>query len=198
MFYQDIVPAAEIYKYKWYRPICENDWYYYRPRTTPLTNQDNKEIYKTIDQELKKIFSFVVSKGYTTLPSCQGHFHSTNDLLRKYYNTLVNLKTIKTDGLLLADTETGKQILFQDENYRNPWSCFDDFLNSTQKVMSNGYFGIVNPKLTKPYQDDSIKIDIDNSYFGIPVANVNVFNKNGNSVKQNWDRVYDILKSSLI
>jgi hypothetical protein len=111
---------------------------------------------------------------------------------------LVNLKTIKTDGLLLADTETGKQILFQDENYRNPWSCFDDFLNSTQKVMSNGYFGIVNPKLTKPYQDDSIKIDIDNSYFGIPVANVNVFNKNGNSVKQNWDRVYDILKSSLI
>ena len=76
MFYQDIVPAAEMYKYKWYRPICENDWYYYRPRTTPLTNQDNKEIYKTIDQELKKIFSFVVSKGYTTLPSCQGHFHS--------------------------------------------------------------------------------------------------------------------------
>lgn len=198
MFYQDIIPAAKMYKYKWYHPQGENHWYYYQPRLQPILNQNNKEIYDTLDPELKRIFALVVNKGYKTLPSCQGHFHTTQDILKKYYNVLNNLIKIKTDGLVLVDTETGKETLFQDRNYHKPWKNFEEFLHNTQTVMQNGYFGILNPKGIKPFQNDSIKIELNKDYFGIPVANINVHNQNQNSVKQNWDIVYDILSYLLV
>lgn len=49
--------------------------------------------------------------------------------------------------------------------------------------MQNGYFGILNPKGIRPFKNDSIKIELNKDYFGIPVANIHVYNLDRNSIK---------------
>ena len=192
MFYSNLIPQKEMFKYKWFKPQNHSKWFYYQPLnlSEPIKIQDSSQIYKTIDPILRDLFLLVTLKGYKTLPSCQGHFHTSEEIKQKYKAITKDLEDIRNDGLVLHGIENKENLIFKDKNYSSAWDSFLDFKDSIEKNMATGYFGILSPKNLKAIKDEQIEIQIDSDSLSEPIAHIIVNNRDEKSLESNWDKIY--------
>ncbi len=196
MLLSRLVPPKEMYKYCWYVPLNHQDWYYYTPRNKISYNSQTDLIYKTLDDNLKKLFKLVSSKRYLTLPSCEGHFHTEKSIKSKYNSIIKDFIKITTDNLLIQDIESTKKYHYSNINHQLPWNSFEKFKDEISKNMSVGYFGIVNPIGSFPKQLDAITFDLEKDGSN-QLLHITVNNSQEKDIEGNWDKVFYILKNHL-
>lgn len=199
MFYSDLIPQKEMFKYNWFKPKKHSHWFYHRPlkNSKDINLQDSSEIYRTIDPYLKDIFVMVTLKGYRTLPSCQGHFHPLQTIRSKYKAILNDLEDIKNDGLELEEIENKNNILYKNKNYELNWNSFKDFKDNVEDNMSVGYFGIINPKGLESFKSTDIEIKIEKNILKYPISHIIINHKDDQSINKNWKNVFDYLYKNL-
>jgi len=180
MLLSKLIHPKEMYLYKWFVPSNHNDI-----------------IFETLDNNLKDIFKLVSNKGYVTLPSCEGHFHSDKSIKHKYNCVLNDFIKITTDKFHVKDIESDKLYYYNNSNYNLPWQSFDEFKNEIKNNMNVGYFGIVNPKGLQEIELDEIKFDFE-KVGNYNLLHITVNNLNKNSIPKNWNLVYNILKNKLL
>jgi len=132
---------------QWYVSPNHSDWYYHSPRKYPLEEMNLKFLEATLDAPLRLLALGINSLGYTTLPSCSGHYKSKEELDEAYSNLIKDAKMIKKDGLVLADTETGEEFLLKDNTWMIPWDRneFYKVANGGEEKIE-GYLGFIVPK----------------------------------------------------
>lgn len=186
-----------MYQYKWFVPHNHSDWYYYQPRNKIEFKKSKNLIYKTLDPHLKNIFKFASDKGYITLPSCEGHFHTDADIKNKYNSVIKDFIKITSDKLPLKDIESNEDYHYSNVNYNLPWQSFEDFKKDITDNMNIGYFGIVDPKGINNINLDHIKFEIENIKNN-KLLHISVYNKDKKDISKNWQEVLDILKNKLL
>ena len=194
-----IIPISvdKLKNYDWYHSESHNLWYYYRDRKASEYNFT--ELDETLDPGVKKIVNFINSKGYKTLPSCEGHTRSESFCKKAWDNLLLDQKKIKTSGLWLNNCENDNKYYLYDPNWELPFS-YDEFSSVCMgKSEVIGYVGFVCNdgkifNLLSALFDNSpyISIKFDNKV-------IEIFNKTKDSKirKQNWDQVYNMLEEAL-
>lgn len=197
MLLSKLVPPQYMYKYNWFAPSDHQDWYYYAPRKNISFDKNSEFIYKTLDNNLKDIFFITSKKGYTTLPSCEGHFHTPQIIKNKYNSIIKDFVKITTGSFLLKEIESNKNYKYFNKNYELPWHSFNHFKNDVEKNMSVGYFGIVNPVGIKPMELKNIIFDIE-TINNHKLLHIIINNNRPEDIIKNWKVVYNILKNNLL
>jgi hypothetical protein len=194
----DFVPQSQMFLRRWFKPKTHAEWFYHAPLTKPtVSNKQEHEIIKTLDEPLRDLFMFLSINGFKTLPSCSGHFLTKNDQ-RKKYNLFTNdLSTIKTKGLVVKDVENDKVYRYVNPNYLSPWNLFNEFSEQMENHAPIGYIGIIQPPNNIDMVDGPINIHTDRKYFDIPVTHITVNNQKESDIKPNWSKVLEIAKSVL-
>jgi len=149
-FYQN--PSLEAVKYKdmpnkkWFMSPYHKDWYYHLPRKK-ISKPKSDILNATLDPCLKKLAICLNLSGYTTLPSCSGHYYSREKCNKIYNKILKDSEEIKSSGLNLIDVESGKTFYFQDSEWELPWNkkVFFDIASGT-KSKPEGYIGFIVQK----------------------------------------------------
>ena len=192
----EFVPQDQMFMHRWFQPKYHKQWYYYHPLSKPLvSNKKDHEIIKTLDEPLRDLFMHLTLNGYKTLPSCSGHFLKTNQQREKYLRVLNDLAQIKTNGLVLKDTETDKIYRYRNPSYPNLWSSFNNFKDQLDTHTRVGYIGIIKPPKHIELADGPIEMYTDRKYFDIPVTHIKINNQKETDSKPNWNKVLEIVKN---
>ena len=104
----------------WYRPLYHYDYYYHVPKKNNLINTD--KLLDSIDKDIYEIVRIAHEKGLSTNSSCQGHFFTIKELKEKYKKAKEDEKQIRDFGLVLENVETGEHILWQQSDYKFPYT----------------------------------------------------------------------------
>ena len=115
------VKYADMPKKQWYMSNDHTDWYYHQPRKMPVENLDPKFLDATLDPPLRLLALGLNSHGYTTLPSCSGHYKHPDELNEVYDNLVSDSNKIRRGGLHLVDVENGERIVHHDKSWYLPW-----------------------------------------------------------------------------
>ena len=132
---------------QWYMSPRHKDWYYHTSRSAPSEELTPQVLEATLDQPLRLLALGLNSLGYTTLPSCSGHYLSQEEANAAYDNLLNDAKSIRNEGLELVDVETGNKIVHQKESWHLPWDrqTFAKTAMGTEGK-PEGYLGFKAPK----------------------------------------------------
>jgi len=152
-----LIPHQQFHLGAWLLPVNDPHWYYFLPKENP--NQiTNPAFIESVDPPLKNLVEYLHQNGIRTTPSCSGHFRSKETYRSLYDLLLKDKEQIRTEGLLLKDIETNKEILFLDKDYYLPWTR-TDFLNEVMDYQHHGVIGmhIENEDL----KNDILEIDAD-------------------------------------
>lgn len=194
LLHANLVPQSEMFLNQWFKPAKHNKWFYYKPLEKPIISiKKDSEIIKTLDPALRDLFMQITFKGYKTLPSCSGHFHSEKEKREKYLYILKDLIEIKNKGLDLKNVETEKKYRYRNYFYQKPWKSYQEFKNILEENMSVGYIGIIKPLNNINLQTGQIEIYTNSKYFGIPVMHIKINNQNQQDIERNWKIVSEIL-----
>lgn len=142
-----VVKYRDMPSKQWYMSPTHKSWYYHTPRTTPSEELSPQFLDATLDEPLRLLALGLNALGYTTLPSCSGHY-MTPDLLNEAYDHLVaDAKCIRNEGLELTDVETGNSLVHQDASWHLPWDrrAFAK-LAAGHDGKPEGYLGFKVPK----------------------------------------------------
>ena len=132
---------------QWYVSPNHKAWYYHTPRTMPSEELIPNFLAATLDPSLRLLALGLISKGYTTLPSCSGHYKEEDELNDAYDALIADAKTIRGPGLELCDVENGETSVLQDSSWYLPWDRAG-FFNAAQGSggKPEGYLGFVVPR----------------------------------------------------
>lgn len=136
----DLIPHKEFHNGAWLRSPSETGWYYFREGKNNNIIR-NKDFLKSVDAPLRELVKLLHEKEIKTTPSCSGHCHGKGQLKSIYSSIEKDLDLIRQDGLELMDIETGKKILFREDEYALPWNK-SDFVNKLDEYQHNGIIGI--------------------------------------------------------
>src|SRR5688572_20076591 len=120
----DLLPHQRWAVSKWFyaNPV----WYYHRDGTDEEIVA-NRKFYQLVDPDLREICRELLEAGLQTTPSCQGHFYP-RERFEKIWDELKREEpAIVGDGLVVKDSETDREYLFHDPNFRVPWPDFATF-----------------------------------------------------------------------
>jgi hypothetical protein len=132
---------------QWYMSPHHTDWYYHTVRTTPSSALDQKHLDATLDPPVRLLALGLNSLGYTTLPSCSGHYKGADELNEAYENLVSDSRIIRKDGLELLDVENGNKLVHCDPSWHLPWTRSDFMrLASGSDGRPEGYLGFEVPK----------------------------------------------------
>ena len=106
---------------QWYMSPNHTGWYYHTDRTRPSEELSSQFLEATLDAPLRLLALGLLSLGYTTLPSCSGHYHSDEELDETYSNLLEDSRMIRGPGLKLIDVENGDTLIHKDQRWYLPW-----------------------------------------------------------------------------
>lgn len=106
---------------QWYMSPRHTDWYYHSNRMIPSDELLPNFLDATLDDPLRLLALGLISLGYTTLPSCSGHYRTEEDVNKTYFNLLSDANEIRGSGLELIDAERGDVIRHQDKYWYLPW-----------------------------------------------------------------------------
>ena len=158
----EAVKYGDMPKKQWYVSPNHNSWYYHSPRKQPSEELIPRFLEATLDQPLRLLALGLISQGYTTLPSCSGHYKDEDELNETYNNLVTDAHTIKKSGLELCDVENGEISILKDPSWYLPWDR-EGFFKAAQGTdgRPEGYLGFVVPK-SEAYEvgkavDDSMK-----------------------------------------
>ncbi len=104
----------------WYKPLHHYDYYYHVPKENKLINTD--KLLDSIDKDIYEIVRIAHEKGLSTDSSCQGHFFTIKELKDKYKKAKQDEKQIREKGLILENVETGEHILWNQKDYKFPYT----------------------------------------------------------------------------
>jgi len=104
----------------WYRPLDHYDYYYHVPKKNNIINTD--KLLDSIDKDIYEIVRIAHEKGLSTNSSCQGHFFTIEELKQKYKKAKEDEKQIRDNGLILENVETGEHIIWQQSDYKFPYT----------------------------------------------------------------------------
>lgn len=117
----EVVKYTDMSEKQWYMSNDHTDWYYHCPRTMPSESLDPKFLDATLDPPLRLLALGLNSLGYSTLPSCSGHYKHPEELNEAYDNLVRDSKKIRSGGLHLVDVENGERLVHQDKSWYLPW-----------------------------------------------------------------------------
>ena len=193
----DPISVDKLKNYDWYYSDDHNSWYYYKKRKT--TDLNSYELDDTLDIHIKKIVSFLNSKGYDTLPSCQGHNRTKKFIDVAWKNLLSDSKKIRTTGLWLHNCENNNKYFLMDPNWKIPFSYseFSKICSGEKEVI--GYIGF-------KCADENVFILLssvfdNNTYIDVKFEDnyIEIFNnaKNNNIRFKNWQIIDNVLRDVL-
>ena len=158
-----LLPQREWALNRWY--YADPLRYYYKKGSSLFVTQDPR-FYQHVDSCLKDLCQLLHALDIKTSPSCEGHFHPYewfHDVWKKMNEESL---LIKTDGLLVRDSETEEAFLFHDPQYKLPWTSSDEFFTASQEVQNIGYIGFLIPYWMSELSFDLKKLSADTlSYF---------------------------------
>lgn len=139
----DIVKYRDMPSRQWYMSPRHKTWYYHSSRQTPSSELAPQFLEATLDPPLRLMALGLNSLGYTTLPSCSGHYKTAEELNETYSHLVEDARSVRKDGLELVDTETGEATLHHDSSWYLPWDrrAFSAAVN----VKPEGYVGFQVP-----------------------------------------------------
>jgi hypothetical protein len=132
---------------QWYMSPNHTDWYYHSERMYPSSDLNPQFLDSTLDEPLRLLALGLNSLGYTTLPSCSGHYKDQDDLDEAYANLISDAKLIRGTGLKLTDVESGDKLTYKDSSWYLPWDkqTFSK-ISSGKDGKPEGYLGFCVPK----------------------------------------------------
>jgi hypothetical protein len=138
----DIVPHRQWPVSKWF--YANELWYYHRLGTDEeiLTG---RKFYQLVDDDLRELCYVLIEAGLHTTPSCQGHFYNRQRFEKIWEELLREGQAIRGAGLKMTDSETQKEYLFAEADYRLPWERFEQFYDQAGAQQGIGYIGVIVP-----------------------------------------------------
>jgi hypothetical protein len=132
---------------QWYMSPHHTSWYYHTPRVEPSEELSPKFLEATLDPPLRLLALGLNSLGYTTLPSCSGHYKSAGELNEAYDALVADARIIRKSGLELIDVENGNILTHRDASWHLPWDRreFARVASGTEG-RPEGYLGFCVPK----------------------------------------------------
>lgn len=132
---------------QWYASPNHTAWYYHTPRVMPSEELSPKFLEATLDKPLRLLALGLNSLGYTTLPSCSGHYKDVEELNEAYDHLVADARMIRKGGLELQDVENGNILELRDPTWNLPWDRAG-FIKSAQgsNGKPEGYLGFVVPR----------------------------------------------------
>ena len=132
---------------QWYMSPHHTDWYYHTERTMPSEELSPKFLEATLDPPLRLMALGLNSLGYTTLPSCGGHYKDEDELNEAYDHLVNDTKMIRKSGLELTDVENGNILTLKDPSWHLPWdrATFAKLASGTEGK-PEGYLGFNVPR----------------------------------------------------
>lgn len=128
----------------WYASPHHSLWYYHSPVKNPIDINLNT-LSQTLDPCMKTAVEMLNKKGYPTLPSCQGHYHSKERLDLAYDNLVKDAFIIRNSGLELKNVEDGSSFLFKNSKWNIPWSRKEYYsVASGEGGIPEGYLGFLS------------------------------------------------------
>jgi len=116
-----VVKYRDMPSRQWYMSPHHKGWYYHTSRTTPSEDLSPKFLEATLDPPLRLLALGLNSLGYTTLPSCSGHYQDAEELNEVYDHLVRDAKIVRNEGLELTDVENGNTLVHQDTSWHLPW-----------------------------------------------------------------------------
>ena len=142
----DFIPHENFHRYKWLAPKSgKNKWYYQKKSDGILTTSTHRKFGETLDPLIKEAVLEFHRKGIPTTPSCSGHFNHDDHYEEIYKRLEKELKEIRSPGILLVDTETGEETLFEDSDYMLPWTK-ESFIEKAREHGKMGVLGFHDPE----------------------------------------------------
>lgn len=139
----DLVPNRELAIRKWY---SASPLWHYHQRGFPGDFRCDRALYQRIDPELRPICRLLHKAGIATTPSCQGHFHDRHHFQGVWDALEREESLIRSRGLIVQDSTTGREYLFRAGTYQLPWSSFPQFYEQVALQQSEGCLGILVPR----------------------------------------------------
>src|SRR4030095_6334738 len=102
-----LIPHAAFHTGIWLLSVERPDWYYFMEKKNKNIISD-KHFIKSVDKPLRKLVRFLHKRGIKTTPSCSGHHISERNLENIYDSLEKDRDQIRSTGLKLKDSETGK------------------------------------------------------------------------------------------
>lgn len=190
----EYLPPDQLRDKTWYKTSDGSDlWYYWIDKIPNLKDEPND-----VDDALRELVHFLLSKKYQTLPSCEGHVFSTAESEEIWNKVLEDQNKINKDGLVLINTEDDEdKVLFKNPNYKIPFGSPLDFISEKY----SGYIGIQIPdsKLLKSiyYEisqiDEAVRAEIDGDRLDIYVES-----KEQEKQKNLWEEITQIIKDEIL
>lgn len=186
----DLIPHRDFHKGFWLQ-TQKSPWYlfYQKPRKYFLPK--DKSFYKTVDESLLPIVKLLHSKNIPTTPSCSGHIMSPKHYFDLYDTIESTIDFIQGDGVVLHNSETGKNFYYKNKNYILPWHK-EEFVDLMDGYQKKGVIGFVD----KYNVYDDIKDDLRSKRDG-PITLIFSKSNTPNGIGRSWDQIYKILKSNL-
>ena len=145
--------SVKVVKYRdmpakqWYMSPHHKSWYYHTPRTSPSEELSPQFLEATLDPPLRLLALGLNTLGYTTLPSCSGHYLDKDEVNEAYDNLLSDAKIVRNGGLELIDVESGNNLVHKDASWHLPWDRGTFWkLTSGTEGRPEGYLGFQVPK----------------------------------------------------
>lgn len=135
----DPISVDKLKNYDWYYSASHNSWYYFKKRKS--TDLNSTELDDTLDSHIGSIVSYLNSRGFDTLPSCEGHNRTKKFIDTAWKNLLSDLEKIRSNGLWLYNCENKDRYFLLDKNWEIPFSYeqFSDICSGKDGVV--GYIG---------------------------------------------------------
>lgn len=142
-----VVKYRDMPSRQWYMSPDHKSWYYHTPRTTPSEELTPKFLEATLDPPLRLLALGLNSLGYTTLPSCSGHYMTQTQIDETYDRLVEDARKIRRGGIELVDVETGEKMGHEDPSWHLPWDRRQFAAAATgTDARPEGYIGFSVPK----------------------------------------------------
>lgn len=136
-----MVPRRAFAFNRWYRG--QGPWYYHRVQRMKVSaaRELPANAQAELDPPLRPLCQLLHEHGLATTPSCAGHFYGDGYFRRVWEALQCEAEAIRTEGLLVHDTENGIGYCFFDPGYRLPWCDGASFHTQAQTQQRAGYMG---------------------------------------------------------
>jgi len=191
--YSDLIPHSEFHKGYWLSINESNPWYYFFPTQRTYELPSNPDFYKTLDKDLKGVVALLHKNEIPTTPSCSGHFFGPEHYSKIYRRLEQNTEKIKSEGVILENSETGVEYYYRNVGYELPWSL-DHFVSKSLDYQKTGVLGFVDPSQTlKEIIPSDFKIIQDND-----ITIILEISQDEEEKKLKWNKLYESLTRYLL
>jgi|SRR6185436_870057 len=190
----DFVPNTEFHTGIWLLPLSRPSWYYFCKKRNPDIIR-NKYFLESVDEPLRDLVKFLHAYGIRTTPSCAGHHISEKNFEKIFASLQLDRDEINGNGLMLADIETGKHILFKNKKYKLPWTK-ERFLEKASNYQQDGVIGLRTGHKIK-FKQKILAMDIEGARISQKdgIVFIRTHEDNGGDIRETWKRITESVKS---